>query len=115
MVRYCDNVFEVLSEKWHKGYPDKGGQKSIGFVSPKLRFGLKNALFLEDSYLPPKNAFLELSLRVSGRKPSLQRLHCYIKFEWDIRAQFEVSYFKNSTFIIKFTTVPDYLCAADCT
>lgn len=49
--------------------------------------------------------------------PSLpwKSLHCYVKFEWGISAHFKVSCFKDSTFIIDFSTVPDYLCVADCT
>lgn len=85
----------------------------MGFASPELKYDVKHALVFEDDILPPKDG-LKLSIRVFGVKPSLKRLHCFVKFKWDLSAQFTVSLFKDSTFELTFSNVPDFLRAADC-
>lgn len=92
--------------------PRQGRQKSLGLASPELRYGTKHALIFEDEILLDRCA-LELSIRVFGDNPSLRCLHYFIKFEWDIKSNFMVHHFKDSTYALTFSTILDFLRAAD--
>lgn len=90
----------------------QGDKNPWGLPPLELRYGTKHALILEDEILQPRGE-LNLSVRVVGEKPSLRWLHCYVKFEWDMRSHFMVSTYKELTFVITFMSAPDYLRVVD--
>lgn len=40
-------------------------------------------------------------------------MHCFIKFEWDIKGKFENHCHKDSTFVLKLSNIPNYLWVVD--
>lgn len=104
------NIFSVYREM--EDLPrDIGGQKSLSYKSSELRYGNIHALVFQDKFFPDNS--LELSIRVVGAKPSIRRLHCYIKHVWNIDAKFIVKEFKDTTFSVAFSTISDFLRVAD--
>lgn len=80
---------------------------------PQIYAGDRFFVLDEDEILPTNQGLLEISVRVIGAPPPCQRLHSYIKFEWDIQPQLHVQRYRGGTFQVFFTTVPDYLRDAD--
>lgn len=106
-MQVMDNVLYALSEKWRKSTVNMGGLKSLGFQKPEIRAGARHLVIKEDRILLPHLGNLEMTIREVGPPPSL------IKFEWGIKSQFNVQVYKEGTYRVFFTSVPDYLLAAD--
>lgn len=107
------SVFVALPEKWRKSIIDKGGPKFLCFKKPMIHAGTRHALITEDRFLPAHLVALDVIVRVVGVPPSLWWVHYFIKFEWGICSQFQVQLYKESTYLVHFTSVLDYLRAAD--
>lgn len=77
----------------------------------ELRYGTKHALIFQDEILLGKS--LELSIRIVGAKPSIRRLHNYIKHVWNIETKFIVKESKHTPFSVAFSTIPDFFRVTD--
>lgn len=87
----------------------------MGFQKLVIRAGVRHVVLNEDKILPTPPPHLgnpEVSIRVV-EAPLTLGLHSFIKFKWRNKSQFYVRLYKDDTYQVFFTLVPNCLCSTD--
>lgn len=101
-------------DKWKCTTQDLGDLRMLKFVQPLVKDGIQRAvIYRSQIHTPSPRDHLILCLQVLGGPPCRRALACMIRNKWRVKDNIRVVRYKDSTFIVGFREVSDFLRCCD--